>query len=103
MHDHQVHIRDDDLTRRDSSFTARFRQDFFNHVHRIVSPQNTRLPFILCSACFTGMLPCPHSYGYVPPMNSRFASTAGAACDRAFSVTVVLTQWPRYSSAMLME
>src|SRR5262249_30334805 len=103
MHDHQIHICNNDFTRRDFFFPARLRQDFFNHVHRIVSPENKRFPLTCCSACFTGMLPSTHSYGYAPPMNSRLTSTVGAVCDRAFLFTVVRTQCPRYSIATLTE
>src|SRR5215472_13754637 len=38
MHDHEVHIRDDDLARRDLFLTARLCENLLNHIHTDMNP-----------------------------------------------------------------
>jgi hypothetical protein len=38
VHDHQIDVCDDHVSRRDFRSATRLREDFFNHVHKIVLP-----------------------------------------------------------------
>src|SRR5262245_16515417 len=50
MHHHQIHTRDDHISRRDFPFAARLGKDLFNHVHGfVVPPQKSRFPLWLYS------------------------------------------------------